>query len=127
MMLKTNEQRFVFADMSYQDFPNSTGKECVLVERAVDLVGKKILNGELVNKTGADLAAEKQLESDALDAQYKAQRSTALSSPELTIYHDSTLPVAEKDKINAVRQDWYNMTAQVGYPLDFVRPQLNES
>lgn len=124
-MQKTESQRFVFPDMGYQDFPHSTGRECVIVDSSVDLTNKKIVNGKLVNKSKKDLAAEVVEKSTALDAQYKAERTTALSSPELTIYHDSTLPQGEKDKINAVRKKWYDMTAQENYPLDFVRPELS--
>lgn len=127
MTVKTDEQRFVFLDGGYQDFPNKTDRECVIVDKAVTLSGKKIVGVELVNKTSEDLAVEKQVESDVLDLQYKAQRKVAEMSHELTIFQDSTLSAMQKNDIKRVRQEWKDMTAQINYPIDFAVPELNKT
>lgn len=131
--VKNSEEKIVFLDAegAYQTFPNhimesDKNRPFVVVGAGFDLEGKKIENGQLVDKTEADLEAETQAENTALSDKYRAMRSAALSSPELTIYHDSTLSQAEKDEINAVRQAWYDMTNQANYPASFVRPALNE-
>lgn len=132
---KTENQVFVTTDMIQHYFPHAAKDDSwIIVDGAsfddngdfvpLDLSSKKIVNGELVFKTGEDLAAEELVKCDALKTQYEAERMAALSSPELTIFHDSTLSQVDKDKINAVRQEWYAMTDQPNYPLDFIRPSL---
>ena len=127
MKTKTETQRFVFSDMGYQDFPHTTNRECIVVEKSLDLINKKVVDGELVDKTSADLEVEESTRRAALDEQYKAQRKDALSSPDLTIYYDSTLSQSKVDAISRIRQEWYNMTTQTNYPFDFMTPTLQES
>lgn len=125
MIAKTEEQRFVFPDGSYQDFPHTTDNaEAAIVALDVDLTGKKVVNNELVVKTQADLDQELADRNAALDAIYKEERKKALASFELTIFPDSTLTQAERDAITATRQAWFDMTSQTNYPEEFVAPTL---
>lgn len=57
MRTKKTEERFVFADGGYQDFPNETTRPCAIVSKIVDTTMKKVVDGELVDKTPADLEA----------------------------------------------------------------------
>lgn len=125
MKTKTEKQRFVFPDGSYQDFPHTTDStEAAIVALDVDLTGKKVVNNELVDKTQADLDQELVDRNAALDARYKEERKKALASFELTIFPDSTLTQAERDAITATRQAWFDMTSQTNYPEEFVAPTL---
>ena len=135
MQTKTEGQVFIFAGLGQQFFPNTTEDDAAIIAVAtfdgagdfipLDLSEKKIVNGELVFKTAEDLAAEKLVECNVLKTQYEADRLAALSSPELTIWHDSTLSQVDKDKINAVRQQWYAMSEQANYPFGFIPPVLD--
>lgn len=125
MKTKTKNQRFVFHDMSYQDFPNATNQECIVIEKNTSLTNKKILNGQLVEKNADDLAAETTARNAELDAQHKHERKTALMSFELTIFPDTTLSEQQQNDIKRVRQEWLNITTQANYPNDFVKPELN--
>lgn len=122
---KEDGQRFVFNDLGVQDYPNQTGKDCVVVDKSFDLTNKKILNGELVDKDADDLAAELAAKNSVLDIEYKAQRKTALMSFELAIFSDTALSDAQQADILRVRQEWFDMTSQNNYPADFVVPSLD--
>jgi hypothetical protein len=124
LMTKEDSERFVFAN-GYQDFPNTTDRECVVVAKDFDLTNKKLVAGELVDKDEADIAAELAIEFSALDAKYKENRKTALMSFDLTIFTDSTLSDDQKTDIVRVRQEWMDMTNQSNYPFDFIAPALD--
>lgn len=134
MRTKTESQVFVFPDLSQQYFPNVTSNNvCVVMPAkfdaegnfvALDLSGKKFSDGELVFKTGEDLATEKTAEGVVLDAQCKNKRKAALMSFELTIFPDTTLNADQQNDIRLVRQKWKDMTAQTNYPFEFVEPAL---
>lgn len=124
MKTKNNNQRFVFPDGSYQDFPNETDQECAIVEQSLDLSRYKYEAGYLVEKTAADIAAEEQAEIARLDTKWKERRKAALMSFELTVFPDSTLTQAQKDNIQRVRQEWMDMTTHPDYPLNFIEPVL---
>lgn len=121
---KTDSQRFVTEDLGIQDFPNSTNKVCVVVDKTLDLSGKKWTPAGLVDKTETDLAAELSAETLKLDTEYKKLRELALLSFELTIFSDSTLSEAKRADILRVRQEWRDITRQEGYPSTFVAPSL---
>lgn len=56
LTIKKDNERFVFAD-GYQDLPNETTRQCVVVNQDLDLSGLKLEGGELVPKTTEDLQA----------------------------------------------------------------------
>lgn len=135
MKSKTESQIFILPDMTQQYLPHTPeSDDWLIVDGAVlddngdfiplDLSDKKLVNNELVDKTSEDLAVERQIESDQLDAQYKTQRQKALLSFDLTVFPDSTLTTEQIENINRVRQEWFDMTSQSNYPFEFVTPAL---
>lgn len=80
MKTKTEEQRFVFPDMSYQDFPLTTTADCAVVSKDLDLSGQKYLAGELVPKTSEELqvGAQAKLEAQSLALQQELGKALDL-------------------------------------------------
>jgi len=129
-IVKSELQVFLFEDGSFQIFPDftiDTKAARVLAVEDHDYNHLKVVAGEAVLKTQEDLAEEKAAEGVLLDAEYKAQREIALGSTELTPYFDSTWSADKLAAVNVVRQAWYSMTDQAGYPFDFVAPELNKT
>lgn len=127
MNTKEKDQRFVFPDLSYQDFPHTTNKACVVVSKSIDLSKKKWLSGELADKTPEDFEYEAEIKRTELDAKYKEARRLALMSFDLTIFPDTTLTISQQTEILRVRQEWMEMTMQQGYPENFSVPVLDLS
>jgi hypothetical protein len=124
LMTKEDNERFVFVN-GYQDLPNTTERECVIVAKDFDLTNKKLVAGDLINKNESDISVELAAKTSVLDARYKAQREMALMSFYLTIFTDTTLSGDQQTDILRVRQEWMDMTSQSNYPFDFIAPTLD--
>lgn len=48
---KKNNQRFFFGWMSYQDKPNNTERECIIVDKEFDCNAHDLVDGEVVEFT----------------------------------------------------------------------------